>query len=166
MTARGLANLCGVELRTVHSWAARGGLPHFRTPGRHLRFRVEDVERFLAHCGDSRSSRRVLASAVVTLVSARSRRELTRTLGADHVLAVTDPYAVLLRASERPGAVVVERDLLGGVEVLEYCRSIARALPESVVVLVGRQARLGGRCPSNVRVVPDIGNAVQILTVE
>jgi hypothetical protein len=36
-----------VDLKTVHHWADRGKVPCFRTEGRHLRFRRNDVVRFL-----------------------------------------------------------------------------------------------------------------------
>src|SRR5690606_15484074 len=51
LTARAVAELCGVELKTVHNWALEGRLAHFRTPGRHLRFQPEVVEAFLSECG-------------------------------------------------------------------------------------------------------------------
>jgi excisionase family DNA binding protein len=46
-SAQALANFCEVDLKTVHHWADRGKVPHFRTDGRHLRFRRNDVVRFL-----------------------------------------------------------------------------------------------------------------------
>ncbi len=46
-TAQALADFCEVDLKTVHHWADRGKVPHFRTDGRHLRFRRNDVVRFL-----------------------------------------------------------------------------------------------------------------------
>ena len=46
-SAQILANFCEVDLKTVHHWADRGKVPHFRTDGRHLRFRRNDVVRFL-----------------------------------------------------------------------------------------------------------------------
>jgi len=46
-TAQDLADFCEVDLKTVHHWADRGKVPHFRTDGRHLRFRRNDVVRFL-----------------------------------------------------------------------------------------------------------------------
>lgn len=45
--AQDLARFCEVDLKTVHHWAERGRVPHFRTAGRHLRFRRNDVVRFL-----------------------------------------------------------------------------------------------------------------------
>lgn len=46
-TAQDVARFCEVDLKTVHHWAERGRVPHFRTEGRHLRFRRNDVVRFL-----------------------------------------------------------------------------------------------------------------------
>jgi excisionase family DNA binding protein len=46
-TAQEVARFCEVDLKTVHHWAERGKIPHFRTQGRHLRFRRNDLVRFL-----------------------------------------------------------------------------------------------------------------------
>jgi excisionase family DNA binding protein len=47
ITAVQLARYCGVDLKTIHNWTARGKIPHWRTPGRQLRFRRLDVVDFL-----------------------------------------------------------------------------------------------------------------------
>lgn len=46
-TAQDVADFCEVDLKTVHHWVDRGKVPHHRTEGRHLRFRRNDVVRFL-----------------------------------------------------------------------------------------------------------------------
>ncbi len=46
-SAQTLADFCEVDLKTVHHWADKGKVSHFRTDGRHLRFRRNDVVRFL-----------------------------------------------------------------------------------------------------------------------
>lgn len=51
VSATELARYCQVDIKTIHNWAARGDLPHFRTPGRHLRFRRADVLHFLRTYG-------------------------------------------------------------------------------------------------------------------
>ncbi len=51
ITASAMAKYCQVDLKTIHNWCERGKLPHFRTPGRHLRFKVEDVLAFLRTYG-------------------------------------------------------------------------------------------------------------------
>jgi excisionase family DNA binding protein len=44
LTTGDVAVIFGVTLTTVKRWAEDGRLPSFRTPGRHYRFRLEDVE--------------------------------------------------------------------------------------------------------------------------
>jgi excisionase family DNA binding protein len=51
LTASDLATLCEVDLKTIHNWVDRGRIAHFRTPGRHLRFRAADVADFLRAWG-------------------------------------------------------------------------------------------------------------------
>jgi excisionase family DNA binding protein len=50
-TASEVAHFCQVDLKTIHNWADRGEIRHFRTPGRHLRFRASDVLEFLRKFG-------------------------------------------------------------------------------------------------------------------
>ena len=50
-TASEVAKFCQVDLKTIHNWADRGEVRHFRTPGRHLRFRRVDVLDFLRKYG-------------------------------------------------------------------------------------------------------------------
>lgn len=50
-TASQLARFCQVDLKTIHNWVDKGEIRHFRTPGRHLRFRREDVVDFLKTYG-------------------------------------------------------------------------------------------------------------------
>ncbi len=45
--ASDLAGFCGVDIKTIHNWCNKGRLPHFRTPGRHLRFQPAAVKAFL-----------------------------------------------------------------------------------------------------------------------
>lgn len=51
LTASQVARFCQVDLKTIHNWADRGEIQHFRTPGRHLRFRKPDVLDFLRKYG-------------------------------------------------------------------------------------------------------------------
>ena len=50
-TASEVARFCQVDLKTIHNWADKGEIRHFRTPGRHLRFRRVDVLDFLRRYG-------------------------------------------------------------------------------------------------------------------
>lgn len=51
LTASQIARICQVDLKTIHNWADRGRISHFRTPGRHLRFRRPHVLDFLRKYG-------------------------------------------------------------------------------------------------------------------
>lgn len=46
-TAQDVAHFCEVDLKTVHHWTERGRVPFHRTEGGHLRFRRNDLVRFL-----------------------------------------------------------------------------------------------------------------------
>jgi excisionase family DNA binding protein len=46
-----VAEFCGVDLKTVHNWEARGKIRGTRTVGRHLRFRRLDLVEFLRTYG-------------------------------------------------------------------------------------------------------------------
>jgi excisionase family DNA binding protein len=50
-TAPQVAKICSTDLKTIHNWVNRGEIKYFRTPGRHLRFRREDITEFLARYG-------------------------------------------------------------------------------------------------------------------
>ncbi len=67
LTARAVADLCGVELKTVHNWVLEGRLEHFRTPGRHLRFQREAVQAFLLSCGYGGPSNVATRAAVIVV---------------------------------------------------------------------------------------------------
>ncbi len=46
-----LADMCSVDLKTIHNWVDKGHIAAFRTPGRHLRFKAADVVAFMTKCG-------------------------------------------------------------------------------------------------------------------
>lgn len=46
-TASDVAEICQVDLKTIHNWTEASKLTGFRTPGRHLRFKAADVRAFL-----------------------------------------------------------------------------------------------------------------------
>lgn len=50
-TAPQVAKICSTDLKTIHNWVNRGEIKFFRTPGRHLRFRRQDVMDFLIKYG-------------------------------------------------------------------------------------------------------------------
>jgi excisionase family DNA binding protein len=50
-TAPQVAKICSTDLKTIHNWVNRGEIKSFRTPGRHLRFRRQDILDFLGRFG-------------------------------------------------------------------------------------------------------------------
>jgi hypothetical protein len=74
-SAQLLANFCEVDLKTVHHWADRGKVAHFRTDGRHLRFRRNDVVRFLRAHGYPLADALVRARPTVALALGASLLE-------------------------------------------------------------------------------------------
>lgn len=47
LTATQVARMCGVDIKTIHNWVAKGRIRGHRTGGRHLRFWPLDVVDFL-----------------------------------------------------------------------------------------------------------------------
>jgi len=45
------ADICGVDLKTIHNWVRLHGVPHFYTPGRHLRFKAKEIVPWLRRQG-------------------------------------------------------------------------------------------------------------------
>jgi excisionase family DNA binding protein len=46
-----VAAVCGVDVKTVHNWCKLKDMPHIRTPGRRLRFKLPEVVPWLAKYG-------------------------------------------------------------------------------------------------------------------
>jgi excisionase family DNA binding protein len=129
-TASEVAKFCQVDLKTIHNWADRGEIRHFRTPGRHLRFRRVDVLDFLRKYGypvpdvlkqgkpkvhvidESRDS----ASAVERALSERF-----------DVTAFAEPVDALIAiGSQTPDVVILEiaGDKLDGLATIERMRNL------------------------------------------
>lgn len=129
-TASDVARFCQVDLKTIHNWADKGEIPHFRTPGRHLRFRRLDVLDFLRKYGYAvpevlRQSkpRVVLVDTDMTSINA-----IKRTL-AKHfdVTSFTDPVDALVSLSTlEPDALLLDVDMTGcdGIHFLQRIRSL------------------------------------------
>src|SRR4051812_34792689 len=83
LTASDLATLCEVDLKTIHNWVDRGRIAHFRTPGRHLRFRAADVADFLRAWGYSvpRELAKASSRTLMVIGSKETVALVTRALG-------------------------------------------------------------------------------------
>jgi len=119
-TAQTLADFCEVDLKTVHHWAERGKVTHFRTEGRHLRFRRNDVVRFLRAHGYPLPDALVRARPTVALAlgpssfqaSALTMDEFAKRLGSRFVVRRHASAAIALAhlLSDAPDALVVAHD--------------------------------------------------------
>lgn len=119
-SAQTLADFCEVDLKTVHHWADRGKVPHFRTEGRHLRFRRNDVVRFLRSHGYPLPEALVKARPTVALALVPSLFEggplslddLAKRLGSRFTVRrhATGASAVAHLVAESPDVLVVGWD--------------------------------------------------------
>lgn len=135
LTARSVAQLCGVELKTVHNWVTEGKLQHFRTPGRHLRFHPHVVQGFLRDIGYESGEHRK-----TVLVCARGSRlaRLRRILSGYECRAAADVWSALIVAGKQtPDAIVFDPTLFTLDQVRGAIRAVRRQLPAVSLVLVG-----------------------------
>ena len=122
-TASELARFCHVDLKTIHNWVEKGEIRHFRTPGRHLRFRRLDILDFLHKYGypvpePLRGSKpKVAVLDPDPAVLAAVRRALGRRF---EVSAFADPFEALVGiGAARPDALVLDLTL-PGVDALKF----------------------------------------------
>jgi excisionase family DNA binding protein len=138
-TAPEVARFCRVDLKTIHNWVDRQQIEHFRTPGRHLRFRRADVIDFLRRFSypvpEELQARR---PAVYALSSdAPLSGAIRRACGSDMEVEVFDsvmdlglraghapPDVIVLDADTLPQAAGQVVESLRGFQVTETCRVI------------------------------------------
>lgn len=129
-TASDVARFCQVDLKTIHNWADKGEIRHFRTPGRHLRFRRLDVLDFLRKYGYpipdvlKMGKPKVVAVDDDPTVLAALRRTLSRRFD---LTTFQDPFDALVAVGNlQPDALVLDVKMPGldGVRCLERLKSI------------------------------------------
>ncbi|PIE05656.1 MAG: hypothetical protein CSA75_03615 [Sorangium cellulosum] len=129
-TASDVARFCQVDLKTIHNWAEKGEIRHFRTPGRHLRFRRLDVLDFLRKYGYPIPEVLRLGKPKVVAVDedadvlAALRRVLTRRFD---LTTFQDPFDALVAVgSLQPDALILDVAIPGleGLRLLERLKSI------------------------------------------
>ncbi len=125
-TASEVAAFCQVDLKTIHNWCERGEIRHFRTPGRHLRFRRNDVIDFLRKYGypvpdEVRAGRaRVHLLDDDAAVLTNVKRQLSKKMD---VSTHSDPVdAILALGADQPDALVLDVKLTG----IDGIRLVAR----------------------------------------
>ncbi len=151
LTASDLAALCEVDLKTIHNWVDRGRIPHFRTPGRHLRFRAADVAEFLRAWGYT-VPRELARASARTILAVGTNETLTlvhRALGeggappgappassGQPVRLVGHPYDALIFAGSDPGDVyVIDIKLIAAeIEPGAMFEALHRASPQAILI--------------------------------
>jgi excisionase family DNA binding protein len=109
-TAQDVARFCEVDLKTVHHWAERGRVPHYRTDGRHLRFRRNDLVNFLRAHGYPLPE--AVASVRPKIISTIADDELGKKLSSRFTVRRLDSavLAVARIVADEPDAVVFALD--------------------------------------------------------
>ena len=87
LTLKQASELLGIHNTTLRSWADRGAIPVFRTPGGHRRFNASDLRRFLA----ARISETgiVDSHALVEIAVERVREQMGKLPPATHQWAIS-----------------------------------------------------------------------------
>lgn len=118
-TAPQVAKICSTDLKTIHNWVNRGEIKSFRTPGRHLRFRRQDILEFLGRFGypipeGFSPSRKKL---IICDDSEAIRKSLKRTLSREFDVEVFADHvdALLAVGRQRPDVLLINGS--GGDEV-------------------------------------------------
>jgi len=120
-TAPQLASLCGVELKTIHNWIAKGMIRHFRSPGRHIRIRRVDLIEFMERFGYPIPEELQMNSEKPTLAIIDSdsnnltsfRKTLSRKF---EVRGFNDLYSALLALGAEPPSAIVINASMDGVD--------------------------------------------------
>lgn len=138
LTASDLAALCEVDLKTIHNWVDRGRIAHFRTPGRHLRFRAADVAEFLRAWGYTvpRELARASSRSIVVVGGKEAMTHVTRALEGVQVRHITHPYDALVNAGSDPADVhIVDVTALApDIDVGRMLETLHRTCPQSTFV--------------------------------
>jgi excisionase family DNA binding protein len=144
-TASEVARFCQVDLKTIHNWADRGEVRHFRTPGRHLRFRRVDVLDFLRKFGYPIPEVLRQGKPTVHLIEEDSQQldAMKRSLaGRFDVTGFSDPVDALIAVgSETPDVVVLDvgGSKIDGLSCIARLKASDTARHIRLVVYSGRE---------------------------
>lgn len=138
-TAPQVARICSTDLKTIHNWVNRGEIKSFRTPGRHLRFRRQDILDFLTRFGYPIPDGFAPAKRRVVLVEEDdgSLRTMKRTLSRDYeVDAFSDHVDALLAIGQyQPHLVLINGDAIRGDEIMHMVERLASKKEASAIAV-------------------------------
>ncbi|MCC6555514.1 MAG: helix-turn-helix domain-containing protein [Polyangiaceae bacterium] len=145
LTASDLAALCEVDLKTIHNWVDRGRIAHFRTPGRHLRFKAADVAEFLRAWGYTvpRELARASSRSMIVIGTKDTMAHVARTVGEGMPIRhAGHPYDALVYAGSEPAdAYIVDlRAVQAEVEPTALFEALHRAGPQATFVALSDEA--------------------------
>jgi len=146
-TASEFAHFCGVDMKTIHNWAEKGQIRHFRTPGRHLRFRRLDVIDFLRKFGYPipESLRSGKPKVVVVDSDPSVLTAIRKGLGRRFEVATFhDPLdALVALATLGPDAIVIDVEVSGldGIRCVERLKSIESTSHIRTIVYSSEESR-------------------------
>ena len=127
-TAPQVAKICSTDLKTIHNWVNRGEIKFFRTPGRHLRFRREDIMEFLIKFGypipDGFTPAR--HKAVVIDASEETGGSIAQALADEmEVATFTDHFDALIQiGKDKPSLVLI--NFKSNPDMLKVVRNISK----------------------------------------
>jgi excisionase family DNA binding protein len=145
-TASQIARFCQVDLKTIHNWADRGQISHFRTPGRHLRFRRPHVLDFLRKYGypipDELEAERPRVALFVD--GLREKDKVLASLQTTfEVVDYPDPLTGLLQIGEQPpDAIVLGAQVgdLSGADIIDALKRGNNTRHVRAILLAGGEA--------------------------
>lgn len=135
LTTRQVARLLGCGVKTVHNWVADGRIPHFRTPGRHLRFRAQDVAEFMRRSGFPVPGELGSRCPLLIVADGAALEALTLPQG---TTVVDNPFdALVVCASEQPLLVVVAAQAMRSMDATAFRAALDRACGDCRAIWLG-----------------------------
>ena len=143
-TAPQVAKICSTDLKTIHNWVHRGEIKSFRTPGRHLRFRREDILDFLNRFGYPIPADFAPTKKRIVLYETKesSLRSIKRLLARDYEVAAFGDHvdALLSIGQQMPNLVLVSADPNNGSEAMHIVSRLASKSDSSPVAVYSADA--------------------------
>ncbi|MCP4606165.1 MAG: helix-turn-helix domain-containing protein [Proteobacteria bacterium] len=128
-TAPQVARICSTDLKTIHNWVNRGEIKSFRTPGRHLRFRRQDILDFLTRFGYPIPDGFSPTKSRVVLIEEKdpSLKSIKRLLAREfEIEAFSDQIDALLAIGEqKPSLVLVSGDAGKGNDMMQLVERLS-----------------------------------------
>jgi excisionase family DNA binding protein len=150
-TAPQVAKICSTDLKTIHNWVNRGEINYFRTPGRHLRFRRQDILEFLKKFGYPIPDGFAPSKPKVVLIdsnpetSSKIANELSQNL---EVIAFKDHMDALLAiGKDKPALILINGS--AGPEMLKLVAKISQNEKNLPVTVFGQSETLKGQASAS-----------------